>query len=76
MCSICGHYPCHPQCPNAPDPEAVYECASCKEPIRGGDDYFGFDGDYYHEDCFLDNAPSILVEKCGAVRGIANARCR
>jgi hypothetical protein len=29
------------------------------------------DGEYYHEDCFEDNAVSILVEECGAMKGTA-----
>ncbi len=71
MCEICRQSPCHPQCPNAPDPPTVYTCKSCGEPIVVGDEYYEFDGDYYHEECFEDNATAILVEQCGASRGTA-----
>lgn len=39
MCEICRQIPCHPRCPNAPEPTSVYECAWCKEPIYEGDKY-------------------------------------
>ena len=71
MCDICRQSPCHPQCPNAPDPPTVYVCKSCGDPIVVGDEYYEFDGDYYHEECFEDNATAILVEQCGATRGTA-----
>ena len=62
MCMECRQYPCHPRCPNAPEPAAVYECAYCNEPIRAGDDYVELDGNHYHEDCYANKAPSLAVE--------------
>ena len=26
MCAECGMNPCHPRCPNAPEPVPVHEC--------------------------------------------------
>lgn len=71
MCMICRQAPCHPSCPNAPDPPAVYTCKFCEEPIVKGDEYVEVDGDFYHEDCFNDCAVKILVERFGAVKGVA-----
>ena len=57
MCEICHMTPCHPQCPNAPEPPAVYYCE--------------MDSEFYHEECFEDNAVNILMEECGAMKGVA-----
>lgn len=72
MCSVCRQHPCHPMCPNAPEPPAVYTCESCKEPIRAGEEYFELDGEYWHEECASDNAMAILTELCGATIGTAD----
>lgn len=37
MCSVCGMNPCHPSCPNAPEPVPVYECCRCGYGILEGD---------------------------------------
>lgn len=71
MCDVCLQTPCHPRCPNAPEPPTVYTCKHCGEPIVAGEEYCEFDGDYYHEDCFSDCAETILFEQCGATRGTA-----
>ncbi len=69
---ICHQVPCHPRCPNAPDPPEVYTCKHCGEPITAGDEYLEIDGDYYHlEDCASDAAMNILLNKCGARTGVA-----
>ncbi len=66
MCDICHRTPCDPRCPNAPEPTAVYTCKHCGEAITDGDECYELDGDYYHEDCFCDNAVDILVDVFGA----------
>lgn len=72
MCSICHKYPCDTRCPNAPEPHAIYTCKHCGEPIIAGDEYLELDGDYYHmEDCAGYVAVTLLMEKCGAISGIA-----
>lgn len=71
MCDICRQTPCHPGCPNAPDPPAVHTCKLCGEAIRVGDDYYEMDGEFYHEECFEDNAVKILMDECGAMKGVA-----
>lgn len=72
MCDVCRRSPCDPRCPNAPDPPTVYTCKYCGEPIVPGEEYLELDGDYYHlEDCASDVAMSLLLEKCGATKGVA-----
>lgn len=73
MCDICRQTPCHPCCPNAPDPVAIYTCKYCGEDIVEGDEYVEIDGDYYHEECFEDCAAVILLEQFGAFKGVAEA---
>lgn len=63
--------PCHPRCPNAPDPEAIYRCALCGEAITYGDKYYEMDAEFYHKECFETNAVQILIDECGAMRGVA-----
>lgn len=62
MCKECRQYPCHPRCPNAPEPAVVCDCEHCNKPIRSGDEYFEYDGKHYHENCFADAAPALVAE--------------
>lgn len=40
MCAICHSAPCHPRCPNAPEPIAIDDCHLCDKPIREGEEHF------------------------------------
>lgn len=40
MCSYCLTSPCHPRCPNAPEPVPKYVCSECGEGIFEGDKFF------------------------------------
>lgn len=40
MCSVCRMNPCHPSCPNAPEPVPVYECCRCGYGILEGDKFW------------------------------------
>lgn len=71
MCDECRMSPCHPRCPNAPEPPKVYTCKICGEPIVEGDEYYEMDAEFYHEECFEDNAVQILMDECGAMKGTA-----
>ena len=51
MCEICGCYPCRSACPNAPEPQPVYECEDCGEGIYDGDNYYSISGLILCEDC-------------------------
>ena len=70
MCSECRMTPCHPRCPNATEPAAVYTCKICGESITEGEEYYEMDAEFYHEECFEDNAVKILMEECGAMKGV------
>lgn len=65
MCDICLMRPCHPRCPNAPEPEAVYICESCGEGITDGEEYIEYDGNYYHADCISEKTVKELGEIFG-----------
>lgn len=39
MCSLCRQFPCHPRCPNAPEPVPLMRCKECGEGIYEGDEY-------------------------------------
>lgn len=71
MCDECRMSPCHPRCPNAPEPPKVYTCKICGEPIVEGEEYYEMDAEFYHEECFEDNAVQILMDECGAMKGTA-----
>lgn len=51
MCDMCLQFPCHPRCPNAPDPPAVYVCSGCDQEIYEGEDYFDILGEQFCENC-------------------------
>lgn len=51
MCDICRQVPCHPRCPNAPDPPAVFVCSGCSREILAGEDYWDVLGEQFCEDC-------------------------
>ena len=51
MCSECWQHPCHPSCPNADEPRAIYECDLCGYPIYEGDEMWVIQGDRYCAEC-------------------------
>ena len=51
MCEICHQYPCHPRCPNAPEPPIIANCQCCNTPIYIGDEYYDIEGDIYCDEC-------------------------
>ncbi len=65
MCSICHQTPCHPRCPNAPEPPAVATCRRCGEDIVLGDEYANIDGSDYCEGCIDDMPYCELVPLLG-----------
>ena len=40
MCAECGMNPCHPRCPNAPEPVPIHECVKCGYGILAGDKFW------------------------------------
>lgn len=51
MCEICHRSPCHPRCPNAPDPPAVFICSGCGHEIYEGEEYWDILGEQYCTYC-------------------------
>jgi hypothetical protein len=54
MCSECLQTPCHPRCPNAPEPDAVYYCERCGKRIYDGDGYYDLCDEIWCEECVKD----------------------
>lgn len=51
MCDMCWQTPCHPRCPNAPEPLVIHKCIHCGAEIREGESYYDIDGEPWCEDC-------------------------
>lgn len=60
MCAECLRTPCHPRCPNAPEPEeiTVYVCSGCSHEIKDGEYVWEFVGEQFCEVC-VDKARRI-----------------
>lgn len=65
MCAICLKSPCDSRCPNAPEPPAVFTCASCDERITEGEEYAEIDGEHYHIGCLEDMSTRELLQLFG-----------
>lgn len=65
MCSECLQSPCHPRCPNAPDPKPVETCYKCGDGIFPGDEYAKIDGVCYCESCLDDMPLCVLIPLLG-----------
>ena len=53
MCMECRQTPCHPRCPNAPEPKFKHTCSFCDEGILNGEQYIVSELDKYaHWECF------------------------
>lgn len=65
MCIECRMNPCHPSCPNAPEPEAVGTCSCCEGDIEVGDEYAEIGDEYYCVYCLDEMSMKELVELFG-----------
>ena len=54
-----------------PEPVIYGRGPFCGEEIYLGEEIVELDGFEYHEECFMDMAPRILLEQYGARRGVA-----
>ncbi len=54
MCDVCRQSPCDPRCPNAPEPQSVFICSGCGDPIYDGDDYYEIMGEQFCQNCIDD----------------------
>ncbi len=65
MCSTCLSTPCHPRCPNAPEPVARMACSRCGDGIMEGDEYLGLDGGPICEGCLSEMTVKEVLELVG-----------
>ena len=65
MCRVCMSVPCHPRCPNAPEPVEVFNCCKCGEGIQDGEKYYDSLGGYVCEDCIDDMTAREFMELIG-----------
>ena len=65
MCAECGMNPCHPRCPNAPEPEPVHTCNKCGYGIFEGDKFFHGPEGYICRECLDDMTAEEILEMLG-----------
>ena len=65
LCEICGQDPCHPRCPNAPEPKEVHICSECLEGIYPGDRFYESCGSYVCEECLKGMTIDEIFELLG-----------
>lgn len=73
MCELCRQYPCHPLCPNAPEPKLVKECCKCDEGIYQGDEYLSTPDGFICKDCLEDLSVDEWLEIMGESLTIAES---
>lgn len=64
MCDICMQSPCHPRCPNAPEPVPEYWCSECGEGIFDGDEYFDSQEGPICKNCMEDMTIEEILALC------------
>ena len=65
MCSECLMMPCHPRCPNAPEPVPVRICGICGCGIMAGDGYLDLDEGPICEGCLSEMTIKEVMELVG-----------
>lgn len=65
MCEECRQTPCTKQCPNS-EWKPKHSCKACGDSILPNEVYAVYNDEYYHRECFEENAVDILVEEHGA----------
>lgn len=51
MCQECLQFPCHPRCPNAPEPQVIHKCDNCGGEIHEGEYMYRFDIGIVCDEC-------------------------
>lgn len=62
MCQECRCHPCHPRCPNAPEPRVVTTCEMCGEDILEGDTIYVIGDDTFCEECIRDSEKEAEID--------------
>lgn len=65
MCAEFGMNPCHPRCPNAPEPVPVHECVKCGYGILVGDKFWDSPEGKICEECVDDMSAEEILKLCG-----------
>lgn len=65
MCSLCRQIPCHPRCPNAPEPVPIMRCSECGEGIFEGDKYYDTGNGGVCKNCIEDMTAKEFMELIG-----------
>lgn len=65
MCSVCRMTPCHPNCPNAPEPLPVCICSECGNGIFQGEKYLDLGDETYCRECLDDMDSESLLNLMG-----------
>lgn len=71
MCAVCKMTPCHPSCPNAPEPRAFMRCIECGEGIYADDKYFDAGIGGICEECMENKKISEILELLGEQFSVA-----
>ncbi len=71
MCSLCLSTPCHPRCPNEPEPVPVHTCKWCNEPIFAEEEYMDTPDGPVCKDCIEGMGVSEFMEMIGEKFSIA-----
>ena len=61
MCSLCRQFPCHPRCPNAPEPVPLMRCKECGEGIYEGDEYYDTGNGGICKECIEDMTANGII---------------
>lgn len=59
MCQECLQFPCHPRCPNAPEPPVIHKCDNCGNEIHEGEHMYRFDIGIVCDEC-VDNSGTYV----------------
>lgn len=65
MCAVCMQTPCHPRCPNSPEPKPMYWCSICGEGIFEGDKFFQFGNTEICEECMDEMSAEKILDLFG-----------
>lgn len=65
MCAECGMNPCHPRCPNAPEPVPIHECVKCGYGILAGDKFWDSPEGKICKECVDDMSAEEILKLCG-----------
>lgn len=72
MCMICRQNPCHPRCPNAPEPEPIMRCIECGDGIYADDKSYDAGHGSICKECMDEKSTSEILELLGDEFSVAS----